>query len=98
MHARIRAVSFGYSVNMLPRIPTWIQLIALSTIVIPVLAYFVGNWLVGPYEGKFGMLGFFFSIYSDALQAKPAPWILLLAAPSIVMVWHIALHKRIRAD
>ncbi len=98
MRARIRAVSFGHIVTMLPRIPTWVQLIVLSTIIIPVLAYLVGSWLVGPYEGNFGMLGFFVSIYADAMQAKPAPWILLLAAPAIVVVWHIALHKRIRPE
>ena len=98
MHERISSLSFGHLQHMLHKIPNWVQLIFLSTIVIPVLAYLLGGWLVGPYEGKFGMLGFFFSIYSDALQAKLAPWIMLLATPAIVLIWHLALDKRIRPD
>lgn len=79
---------------MFRTIPSWVQMVLLSTIIIPFAIYTGGNWLIGPYEGNFGIMGFFFSIYSDAFQAQPAAWLLLLAAPMMALIWRVALQKR----
>jgi len=76
---------------MFKKIPAWVQLLVFSTIIVPLLVYVCGNWLVGEYEGSFGLIGFFFSIYRDAIQAKPAAWILLLAPLLTLTIWRVAL-------
>ncbi|MDG2154895.1 MAG: hypothetical protein P8M26_03015, partial [Gammaproteobacteria bacterium] len=80
--------------HMFRKIPSWVQMVVLSTIIVPFAIFTGGSWLIGPYEGSFGIIGFFFSIYSDALKAQPAAWLLLLAAPMLVFIWRIALRKR----
>jgi hypothetical protein len=80
--------------HMFRTIPYWVKMVLLSTIIIPFAIYTGGNVLIGPYEGNFGIMGFFFSIYSDAVQAQLAAWLLLLAAPMMVLVWRLALQKR----
>ena len=78
---------------MFRTIPSWVQMVLLSTIIIPFAIYTGGNWLIGPYEGNFGIMGFFFSIYSDALQAQPAAWF-LLSSPFLactIMKWQLLL-------
>lgn len=76
---------------MLRKIPSWVQLLFLSGVLVPIAAYVVGQWLIGPYAGNFGLLGYFFSIYSDALQAKPAAWILLTGLPLMLLSLRIGL-------
>ncbi len=79
---------------MFKNIPSWVKLLFVSGVLVPAVAFLVGQWLVGPYEGRFGVLGFFVSIYVDALQAKPAAWILLTALPLMLMIgklgWRIS--------
>jgi len=76
---------------MLRKIPAWVQLLFLSGVLVPIAAYVVGQWVIGPYEGNFGLAGYFFSIYSDALQGKPTAWILLTALPLMLLIWRIGL-------
>ena len=82
---------------MLRKIPSWVQLLFLSGILVPIAAYVVGQWIIGPYEGNFGLLGYFFSIYSDALQAKPTAWILLTGRPLMLLSLRIGLKISARA-
>ena len=83
---------------MLRSLPAWIKITLVSSLVTLALIYFFGTLFVGPYQGNLGILGFFFRIYTDAFQAKPAPWILLMSVPTITIIWHKALNKKSQPD
>ena len=69
------------------------QLLVLCFIIVPTLAYLVGAWLIGPYQGVFGLFGYVGSIYRDALRAEPSAWILLLSPLMIIAIWQIVLRR-----
>ena len=79
---------------MFKTVPAWVQLVILSALLVPLAAFVVGSWVVGPYEGNFGILGFFFAIFRDALTLSPAAWIFLLAPGALLLTWRIALRAR----
>jgi hypothetical protein len=66
-------------------------------VLVPIAAYAVGQWVIGPYEGNFGLPGYFFSIYSDALQGRLPAWILLTGLPLMLLSWRVGLNVSARA-
>ena len=62
-------------------------LLLLGAVALPVLVYYAGSKLVGPYEGQGGFPEFLGSIYLDAMQGQPAPWLLLSAPALLLIVW-----------
>ncbi len=63
-------------------------------LVFPVLAFFAGNALAGPYEGPYGILGFLINIYAGMSLGHWAA-VTLLATPALIFViWVVALRLR----
>jgi hypothetical protein len=69
------------------KLPPWLALLLLCVLIFPVLVFVLGQWITGPYEGHFGVVGFLFSIYRDALQGGLAAWTLLTAPALFVGIW-----------
>jgi hypothetical protein len=63
---------------------------------VPVAVYFVGQAVVGPYEGASGLFGLIGQIGSDLAQARLAAWILVLSPYAIVQLLRAATHRRRR--
>jgi hypothetical protein len=53
---------------------------------VPVAVYFVGQVIVGPYEGETGLLGLIGQIASDLVSFRPGAWILVLSPYLIVQL------------
>lgn len=63
-------------------------------IVLPVVAFFAGKALAGPYEGPYGVLGFLINIYGDVSRGNWAATTLLATPAIIVVTWVAALRLR----
>ena len=63
-------------------------------IVLPVVAFFAGKALAGPYEGPYGILGFLINIYGDVSRGNWAATTLLATPAIIVVTWIAALRLR----
>ena len=57
----------------------WIYALLASLIVVPVLVYFAGGLIVGPYEGEGGLIEMMGTIYVDAMTGHWSAWVLLLS-------------------
>ena len=68
---------------------TFGTLLFLGAVALPVLIYYTGSKIVGPYEGSGRIMEFTGSIYVDALQGQPTAWLLLLAPAALLAVWRI---------
>ena len=79
-------------------IPVWIQLLLLCFIVVPVIAYVTGIWLVGEYEGVFGVFGYLGSLYRDAIRFEAIAWFFILSPLMIIGCWRLALAVRSRSN
>jgi len=82
------------------RLTNLLALVVTGATIIPVGAYLVGSYVVGPYEGEYGLAGYLGSIYLAAWQGEKAALILLLAPILAVGAWMIALwlYRPNRAD
>jgi|GEM_PF-1278629 hypothetical protein len=65
---------------------------------VPVSAYLVGSYVVGPYEGDGGLMGYLSTIYLSAWHAEQAALMLILSPLLIVMSWKICLWLSRRAQ
>jgi hypothetical protein len=63
-------------------------LLFLGAVVLPVVSYRLGKWLIGPFEGKRGLTDYLGSIYQAAGRGEPGAWLLLLAPLLLVLVWY----------
>jgi len=72
------------------------SLVFLGALALPVLVYYTGTKLVGPYEGTGGFPQFLGSVYLDAIRGHPGAWLLLLAPALLFAVWrgYRWLHRR----
>jgi hypothetical protein len=64
-----------------------LTLLLSSCLLLPVLAYFVGSVVVGPYEGSMGQLGYLGTILGDAGRGHWLAWVLILAPAATVALW-----------
>lgn len=58
-------------------------------LILPIVAYYAGTTLAGPYEGPFGILGFLIELYAASWAGNWAA-ATLLATPAIILVIWIA--------
>jgi hypothetical protein len=65
----------------------WLYIIFLCLIGVPLVAYWVGGLIVGPYEGENGLPGLMSSIYSDALSGQLSAWVLLFSPLLLIAIW-----------
>jgi hypothetical protein len=65
----------------------WLSIIFLCLIGVPLIVYWVGGLIVGPYEGENGLPGLMTSIYSDALSGQLSAWILLFSPLLLIAIW-----------
>ena len=65
----------------------WIYALLASLMVVPVLVYFVGGLIVGPYEGEGGLIEMMGIIYVDAMTGHWSAWVLLLSPLLLVGIW-----------
>jgi hypothetical protein len=63
-------------------------------LVLPVVAFFAGKALAGPYEGAYGVLGFLINIYGDMSRGNWAAATLLATPALVVVTWFAALRLR----
>ncbi|MCP4000312.1 MAG: hypothetical protein GY727_05325 [Gammaproteobacteria bacterium] len=68
-------------------IKRWLYIILLCLISVPLIVYWVGGLIVGPYEGENGLFGLMISIYSDALSGQLSAWILLFSPLLLIAIW-----------
>lgn len=68
-----------------------LALLVTGAVIIPIGAYLVGSYVVGPYEGDGGMAGYLGAIYLSAWRGERAALTLILAPLLIVMAWLIGL-------
>jgi hypothetical protein len=65
----------------------WLFIIFLCLIGVPLVVYWVGGFIVGPYEGENGLPGLMSSIYSDALSGQLSAWVLLFSPLLLIAIW-----------
>lgn len=63
-------------------------------LLVPVVIYFAGGVIVGPYEGENGLIGMMGKIYVDALTLKLSAWVLLLAPLLLALIWKFCFRLR----
>jgi len=62
-----------------------------AVVIIPVVAYSIGSYVVGPYGGDGGWVGYLSTIYVAAGRGERAALLLILAPILIVMIWIVSL-------
>ena len=65
----------------------WFSIIFLCLIGVPLVIYWVGGLIVGPYEGENGLPGLMASIYSDALNGHLSAWMVLFSPLLLIAIW-----------
>ena len=75
-------------------IKTILSLLILCLAGVPVLVYWVGGLLVGPYQGEDGILGMMRTIYVDALTGQISALVLLFAPVLLVGIWVAVMRLR----
>jgi hypothetical protein len=73
------------------RLMNILALLVTGAVILPVGAYLVGGYIVGPYEGNSGLAGYLGTIYLSAWRGEQAALTLILAPLLIVAVWLIGL-------
>ncbi|HJP38481.1 MAG TPA: hypothetical protein QF499_05020 [Gammaproteobacteria bacterium] len=68
-----------------------LALLVTGTVIIPLGAYLVGHYVVGPYEGDSGPAGYLGTIYLSALRGDITALGLILAPLQIAAIWAIGL-------
>ena len=68
--------------------------VILCVIGVPLLVFWTGGLLVGPYEGEGGLVDLMGSIYGDLATLHLSAWILLFAPLLIVGIWYGAFRLR----
>ncbi|MAF82966.1 MAG: hypothetical protein CL797_02560 [Chromatiales bacterium] len=68
-----------------------LALLVTGTVIIPIGAYLVGRYVVGPYEGSSGLAGYLGTIYLSAWHGDIAALWLILAPLQIAAVRLIGL-------
>ena len=66
-------------------------LLLTGALFVPIAAYLIGSYIIGPYEGNGGLAGFLGTIYLSAGRGERAALVLILAPLLIVTVWQIGL-------
>jgi len=81
------------------RLTNLLALLVTGAAIIPVGAYLIGRYVIGPYEGEYGLAGYLGSIYLAAWQGEKPALILILAPMLVVGIWLIGmrLFRRDRA-
>ncbi len=72
-------------------IKSWLSILVLCLIGVPVVVYWVGGLIVGPYEGEGGIMGMIRIIYADALTGHLSAWVLLFSPLLLVAIWMLVL-------
>jgi len=68
-----------------------LALLVTGAVFIPVGAYLVGRFVIGPYEGEHGLAGYLEMIYWSAWHGKQAALMLILGPMLIVGTWLVGL-------
>jgi hypothetical protein len=71
-----------------------LSLVLAGFLVFPVIAFYTGKALAGPYEGPYGVLGFLINIFGDMSRGNWAAATLLATPAIIFIIWGIALRLR----
>ena len=81
------------------RFGRWIIFMVSCVLLVPILIYVSGGFLVGPYEGESGLLGLVTNIYGDALTGTLSTWFLLLSPMLLVLIWSTCawMHRNINS-
>lgn len=75
---------------MLRKLLISVLLLALfGLVVLPALAYTVGQFVIGPYEGPDGLVGYLMSIYRALADGSPGATILVSTPLGIAVGWWI---------
>jgi hypothetical protein len=72
-------------------------LLGAGLLVLPAAVYWVGQQIVGDYEGESGLAGLIGQIWTDFVTFAPGAWVLVLSPYAIVSLLRIALGTRRRA-
>ncbi len=68
-----------------------LALLVTGAVFIPIVAYLIGGYIVGPYEGENGLAGYLEVIYLSAGHGERAALTLILTPLLIVIAWLIGL-------
>lgn len=69
-------------------------MLVIGLVPVPVAVYFVGQAVVGPYEGANDLLGLIGQVGSGLVQLQLAAWILVLSPYAIVQLLRVAMRGR----
>ncbi len=72
----------------------WLILAALSFATVPLIVWFGGQLLAGPYEGASGLTGMLGAVYGDALRGRAGALLLLFAPVLLAALWIAAFRLR----
>ena len=59
----------------------------LGVLLAPLVVYWFGSTVMGPYEGDSGLTGFLGSVYSAAWAARPGALALILSPAGLLLTW-----------
>ncbi len=76
------------------RLYVFLSLLLVGFVILPVLAFIVGHYLAGSYEGRFGVFGYLGAIYADFLRGKWAASVLVATPLVVIGFWYGALRLR----
>lgn len=79
------------NLNWKKRLKIVLLLILTGLLFLPVCAYLVGLFVVGPYEGQSGMAGYLGTLYVSAWRGELAARLLLLTPLLLAITWLIGL-------
>ncbi len=74
----------------------WLLLAAASLVSVPLLIWFGGGLLAGPYEGDGGLFGLLGALYGDLLRGRGGAVLLLFGPVLLVAIWALAIALRRR--
>ena len=76
-----------------------VVMLVIGLVPVPIAVYFVGQAVVGPYEGDGGLIGLIGQIGADLLRLRLAAWTLVLSPYLIVQLLRAVAHwRRIKRD
>ena len=69
-------------------------LLLIGLVPVPIAVYFVGQAVVGPYEGAAGLFGIMGQIVADLTGFRLGAWILVLSPYLIIQLLRVAIHAQ----
>ena len=69
-------------------------MLIIGLVAVPIAVYFVGQTVVGPYEGDGGLVSLIGQVWTEFLDLRVSAWILVLSPYAIVLLLRAAIARR----